>query len=401
MRNVPHRILKFNKDRNPQMVVLKYAAMRENVFRFYRGTAHLFFEDLPKRISISDSTRVWVSGDLHLENFGTYKSSNRQIYFDINDFDEAALAPCTWELARVMTAIYVAGAGLGFKEKDCSTVSRIFLESFIRNLSIGKATMTERETAKGIVKNLFEKLQSRKRKEFLEERVVRSNGKFKLRIDGVKTMRLNAKKKNELIRFFRKKKITRDDKSFQVVDVAHRIVGTGSLGIERYVLLACEEKDSGKLHLFDLKEALPSSVKPPRHIEQPKWKDEASRITQIQHRMQSVSPASLSALRIGKKSFVLKALQPSNDRVNLESCRGKINKLADLATTLGEVTASSYLRSSGRQGSSIADELISFAAETSWKKGLMEFARQYSKQVAEDYQEYAVKFDEGFFGKKR
>ena len=68
--------------------------MASDPFYFFRGTAHLFYEDLVNtEAALPGQPLTWVCGDLHIENFGSYKGDNRLVYFDINDFDEANLAP--------------------------------------------------------------------------------------------------------------------------------------------------------------------------------------------------------------------------------------------------------------------------------------------------------------------
>src|SRR4051812_19196136 len=90
-----------NAGRDPERLNIKYAEMRSDAFAFLRGSCTLFYEDLPIR-ELPPAPRVWCSGDLHLENFGAYKGENRLVYFDLNDFDEACLAPATWDLVRVL-----------------------------------------------------------------------------------------------------------------------------------------------------------------------------------------------------------------------------------------------------------------------------------------------------------
>ncbi|WP_040579625.1 DUF2252 family protein [Methylobacter tundripaludum] len=97
-RNVIERILIFNQGRDPDRLIMKYCAMRTDAFAFLRGTCHLFYQDWPANSPLNDAPSAWICGDLHLENFGSFKGENRLTYFDINDFDEAALAPATWEL---------------------------------------------------------------------------------------------------------------------------------------------------------------------------------------------------------------------------------------------------------------------------------------------------------------
>src|ERR1700733_13039844 len=96
MEDISRRIIAFNKDRLPDLVQLKYESMTDNPFRFFRGTNHIFYDDLQNAGPMPESPAAWICGDLHLENFGTYKSDNRLIYFDLNDFDEAILAPVSW-----------------------------------------------------------------------------------------------------------------------------------------------------------------------------------------------------------------------------------------------------------------------------------------------------------------
>lgn len=81
------RIERYNQGREAERLALKYRAMRADPFVFLRGTCHLFYADLPDRPLLSAAPLTWICGDLHVENFGTYKGDNRLVYFDLNDFD--------------------------------------------------------------------------------------------------------------------------------------------------------------------------------------------------------------------------------------------------------------------------------------------------------------------------
>ncbi|MEP6549976.1 MAG: DUF2252 family protein, partial [Gemmatimonadales bacterium] len=92
-RDAKARIDRFNSGREPERLALKYREMCKSPFSFFRGSAHLFWEDLATRKGVlPNSPLVWACGDLHLENFGSFQSNNGLAYFDLNDFDEAALA---------------------------------------------------------------------------------------------------------------------------------------------------------------------------------------------------------------------------------------------------------------------------------------------------------------------
>src|SRR5436305_1962370 len=111
--NVVERIETFNQGRDTQRLQIKYCNMRRDAFTFFRGSCHLFYEDWPTETPLNEAPYVWVCGDLHLENFGSYKSDNRLVYFDINDFDEGLLAPCTWDLTRFLTSLILGGSSFG------------------------------------------------------------------------------------------------------------------------------------------------------------------------------------------------------------------------------------------------------------------------------------------------
>src|ERR1700744_3818169 len=117
MNKLYDRLTAFNEGLLPDKVQMKYEAMAENAFRFFRGTCHLFYEDLAAATDLPSGPRGWVCGDLHLENFGSYRSDNDQVYFDLNDFDEAILAPVTWEVVRLVTSIFVGFESLGIEAR--------------------------------------------------------------------------------------------------------------------------------------------------------------------------------------------------------------------------------------------------------------------------------------------
>ncbi|MHC5917742.1 MAG: DUF2252 family protein [Nostoc sp.] len=129
--NIIDRIHRFNLGRNPKLLELKYKAMGSNVFTFYRGTCHLFYEDFPKDFALNAAPPVWICGDLHLENFGSYKGDNRLVYFDINDFDEACLAPCTWDVVRFITSVIVGSHALKVNESEALHLSNYFLDVLV------------------------------------------------------------------------------------------------------------------------------------------------------------------------------------------------------------------------------------------------------------------------------
>src|SRR4051794_36804010 len=134
MSNISERLIGFNKNLLPGMVQLKYKAMAQSPFTFYRGTCHIYYEDLAPANAMPPSPLAWICGDLHIENYGSYKGDNRLVYFDINDFDKSILAPATWELSRMLCSILVAFDTLKIGEEEALRMAQLFLKTYSATL---------------------------------------------------------------------------------------------------------------------------------------------------------------------------------------------------------------------------------------------------------------------------
>ncbi len=184
MSNIAERLQLFNQLRDPQLLQMKYKAMRENTFAFYRGTCHLFYEDWPTGSPLNAAPKAWVCGDLHWQNFGCYKGDNRLVYFNINDFDEAVLAPCTWDLARLLVSIRVGADALAMKATQADSVCTRFLTTYTKVLARGRVRTVEESQTKDIVRKLIFQVRTRNRTDFLNSRTVLANGQRSLLVDG-------------------------------------------------------------------------------------------------------------------------------------------------------------------------------------------------------------------------
>ncbi|HLO85098.1 MAG TPA: DUF2252 domain-containing protein [Nostocaceae cyanobacterium] len=387
---VTQRIYAFNAGRDEELVQLKYTKMRSDPFIFYRGTCHLFYEDLPKDSPLNSAPPVWLCGDLHLENFGSYKGDNRLVYFDINDFDEAALAPCTWDLARFTTSIIVGSHVLGVNDSEAIHLCNHYLDAYTNALAKGQARTVEKETAKGLVKDLLESLKKRDRAKFLDERTKEKKGQRRIIVDNKRAASATESQQERVKNLILNWQIStnHDAEFFQVLDVQKRIAGTGSLGLERYVILVEGKGSPDRNYLLDLKKTQTSSLQPYLNSPQPYWDSPAARVVAIQQRVQGTPPALLGVIVDGENSYVLRELQPSQDSVSLKAADGKLGRLEKLLQTMGEITAWNQLRSGGRQGSAIADNLINFAHYSGWRENVLEYARSYSQKVEQDYQDF-------------
>jgi len=392
------RLRRFNADREPERLAIKYATMRKDPFAFFRGTAHLFFADWPHRSPIDKTPLTWACGDLHLENFGTYRGSNGLAYFDLNDFDEAALAPAGREMARLAVSTLLGARALRLPASEARSLWNQSHLAYAHALRTGKALWVERATARGLVKELLRGLKNRTQADLLDRRTTLSHGRRRLKIDGVHSLALSRQGKEAVARVIAHASACRDSPTFfRVIDVVRRVAGTGSLGVRRFTILVHGHGGRAGQALLDLKQAVPSCLAPTVDVRQPRWTSEADRVVTIQRRVQAVSPALLHAVRMGHNSYILRELQPVEDRLALDAVRDKRGRLENALRVMAEVVAWGQLRSGGRDGSATADEWVAFGHDNSWTRPFVDYTRYYADVVYAYWREFSHAYDDGAF----
>jgi uncharacterized protein (DUF2252 family) len=385
---VYERVNAYNAGREPERLTLKLKAMKADPFTFLRGACHLFYEDWHTQLNQLESPNVWICGDLHLENFGTYKAENGLAYFDLNDFDECALAPCLWELTRLLTSLIVAADTLKLKPKQIEALVDSMIHRYANALAVGKPKWVERKTARGMIKTLLSDLSKRTQQDFLASRTETKGGETMLMIDGERTLKLNKEeKKAALARFTTCMQVKNKNDYYFPLDIARRIAGTGSLGVERYVVLVNGE-GKGNYALIDMKASNPSALAP-YLPPQSKWKSQSERIATIQSGAQILSPALLKPVEIDEKSYLIKALQPSQDRLDLTLWDGKLGVLDSVFDTMAEISAWSHLRNAGYLNASNRETLMEFGKQVeSWKTHTVALAKQAAEQTIQQWIAY-------------
>ena len=396
--DVIRQIQAFNAGRDPERLQIKYQKMRDSPFGFLRATCHLFYDGLPATGLIKSAPLTWICGDLHLENFGSYKGNNRLTYFDLNDFDEAALAPASWELIRMLTSLLVGADSLAISPANAHTLCSVFLDSYAASLASGKAYWIESETAQGLVRKLLDGLRGRQRSQFLNTRTSLKGKRRVLKVDGKKALAATDAQRAAVTKFMARFAMGQPQPEFfKVLDVARRIAGTGSLAVNRYAILVNGKGAPDGHYLLDLKQSLSSSVASHFEALQPKWRSQAHRAVEVQQRMQAVSVALLQPVRFDGSAYVLRELQPIEDRVTIDGTRQTLAELTHVVVTMGQLVACAQLRSAGRDGSAMADELIDFGLRKKWNGKLLTAAKVCAGQVRKDASTFNTAFDDGVF----
>jgi uncharacterized protein (DUF2252 family) len=123
-------------------------------------------------------------------------------------------------------------------------------------------------------------------------------------------------------------------------------------------------------------------------------------VVALQQRSQAVPTAFSQAVLIGDNAYVLRGLQPSEDRVTISPGKQSMAELKQLLASMGRIVAWMHLRSSGRQGSAIADDLIAWGQKAKWQQKMIHTAMTYAEQVRADSEAFNTAFDGGLFDRE-
>lgn len=125
-------------ERDPRAFVKKFRKMAADPFAFYRGSACVFYADvvrLEDRWADERTSRVWIQGDLHAENYGTYMDSAGMLVFDVNDFDEAYLGHFTWDLQRMAASLALLGFGKALSDDAIDALVREYGRAYLERVA--------------------------------------------------------------------------------------------------------------------------------------------------------------------------------------------------------------------------------------------------------------------------
>jgi len=365
-------------------------------FAFFRGTNPLFLQFLPRTHSLFGAPCILLCGDLHLENFGAFKGDNRLCYFDLNDFDEACLAPFTLDIVRFVASIKVAAPGLGLNRAQTKSMIDTFFRAYLQCVADGKPRWVERSLAQGVFRALLRRAMNRSRRELLARFTKLKGGERRIRINGVRTLKLEPNERPRLRRFLAQFGLPGPNKSFfKLLDAARRIAGCGSLGLPRYLLLVRGRGSPDQNFALDLKFAAPSAVAQWLNCPQPDWPSEAVRVVAIQRVVQAISPALLRAVHFEKQPFVLKELQPVIDRLDFAQWRARPRRIQQAIEGMGHVTAWGHLRGCARYGAASVETLQAFAATKRWPETADRLAEAAAERIRRAWQTYCQDYDSG------
>ncbi|MEO3472472.1 DUF2252 domain-containing protein [Roseomonas sp. CAU 1739] len=272
-------------DRLPELVPIRYGRMLQSPFAFYRGSAAVMASDLAK--TPNTGLRVQACGDCHLMNFGGFASPERNVLFDINDFDETLPAPWEWDVKRLVASMVLASRANGHADKDGRDAAveaarsyRKRLRDFARMqpLDVWYARITAEDVAATVPSAVAARLRAR-----VEKAMAGNGSEFDFpRLAGVVGGRTTIRDAPPLIfhpdaarttefdetlnQVFAAYRTTLSDDRrvlldrYRVVDAAIKVVGVGSVGRRCWIVLMMSATNDPLF--LQVKEATASVLEP-------------------------------------------------------------------------------------------------------------------------------------------
>ncbi len=158
----------------PNAIHGKFRKMAASAFAFYRGSAALFYSDMARDdepFTDEKTGRVWIQGDLHAENFGTYMNSAGMFVFDINDFDESYVGPFTWDVKRLAASLALIGYQKALSDDEIRVMITTVARSYVKQVKQFSRHATTDDFAL-VVPNTSGKLQELLQQTRLRRRII-------------------------------------------------------------------------------------------------------------------------------------------------------------------------------------------------------------------------------------
>ena len=410
--------------RVPELVPIRYGRMLVSPFAFYRGGALIMASDLAR--TPNSGLRVQLCGDTHLSNFGVFGSPERNLIFDINDFDETAPGPWEWDVKRLAASFAIGGRENGFSGQERRTVVldtvRAYREAMtafaqMRNLEVWYSHLSVEQAVAQFSSGVDPKRLKKAEANIAKSRTKDSMQAFeKLThlVDGepriisdpplivplaellpVEMERDAVQDEiNSLVRSYRRTLETDRRhllEEFRFVDLARKVVGVGSVGTRAWIALFLGSDDQDPLFL-QIKEAQPSVLE--QFVGKSEYSNCGQRVVAGQRLMQATSDIFLGWQHVsagvdGKaRDFYIRQLKDWKGSVVVEAL------VPTGMAAYGRMCGWTLARAHARSGDRIA--MASYLGKSGvFDQALVRFAETYADQNERDYKALQAAVDAG------
>jgi uncharacterized protein (DUF2252 family) len=395
-------------DRLPELVPVRHGRMLASPFAFFRGAAAIMAADLAE--TPHSGLDVQLCGDAHVANFGGFASPERDLVFDINDFDETARGPWEWDVKRLAASVAIAGRelalGAGSRRAAPEATVRSYREAMRQFAAMGNldvwyahvdaarlASLIDARRRKAFTRRV-EAAQTKDHHRALAKLTQRVNGT--LRIVGRPPLivpieellpgndgRAVEDEMRELLRLYRRS--LKSDRrhlldGYRYLHMARKVVGVGSVGTRVWVVLLAGRDGDDPLFL-QVKEATRSVLEP--YAGRDPAPNHGQRVVQGQWLMQATSDILLGWLRVVgldgvRRDFYVRQLWDWKVSADFERMAPSV--LPDY----GSLCAWTLARAHARSGDRVAIASYLGAGDT-FERAVAEFAEAYADQNERDY----------------
>ncbi len=386
--------------RLPDLVPLRYARMRVSPFAFLRGSAAVMAQDLAQTPRTGIQTQL--CGDCHCANFGVYASPERTLLFDLNDLDETYPGPWEWDVKRLAASLLVAGRGNGCTAAECRTAVLAGVRSYRQHMAefAGLATLDVWYT-RVTVADVLNAIASKPAKQQAQRQVAKARQRTSLQafaklttlVDGHRiiandpplVMRVTEEALGGEVRVLFEQYLgslrgaqRRVLDRFQIIDVARKVVGVGSVGTRCFMVLLTGRTVDDPL-ILQVKEAQASVLE--AHLPKSGSQHEGERVVAGQELMQAASDIFLGWMTGPTgQHYYWRQLRDMKGTVDVETLSP--TNLAVYAGLCGWALARAHARASGN-----AVEIAAYLGMSDrFDEAIASFAEVYANQTERDYQ---------------
>ena len=398
-RDPVEQVMEANTDRLRWLVPVRVGRMVSSPYAFLRGTAGVMaadFAHLP-----ATGIMPVICGDAHLGNFGFYASPERDLVFDLNDFDEAHPGCWEWDMRRLVASVWVAGRLNGASEADCDAAVRhcVFdyrqqirklaaeslLERWYERLDVDRlSTNVSDKALRAEIERSARRARSRTSDRALPRFTERRNGERRIVEEPPLITRLSEADSDQVAGALDEYLITLPKQwrrllaGYTLLDTAHKVVGVGSVGLRAYVAL-CEGSSPDDVIFLQVKQARRSVVARYVHGESAMHAHQGQRVVEYQQALQTVSDPLLGWATIDDRQYYVRQFRDMKGAIPID--RIDAAALADYAGVCGHLLAKGHARTSG--ASMIAGYL---GASERVDVAFARFAQAYADQTERDHQ---------------
>jgi uncharacterized protein (DUF2252 family) len=412
-----------NATRVPDLVPVRHGRMMVSPFTFYRGAAKIMAADL--KDTPRAGLNVQLCGDAHLLNFGGYASPERTLVFDVNDFDETLPGPFEYDVKRLAASFTIAGRNNGFTKADTRAAivasvaayrsamadfaemptmavwyARISEQDVLTAVERAARTMraADRKTAKNIEKSTKRgaaKAQTRDSLHALSKLGEYVDGEYRIvnqpplvvPVRDAVGMGLTADEVEHTLREqFRAYRATLQDdrrqllERFEVIDVARKVVGVGSVGTPAFIVLL-QGRDQHDPLFLQVKGATASVLED--HLPRSRYRQAGERVVKGQQLMQAASDIFLGWTKVAEANLFLYWRQLRDMKAS-----AVIETMPPTGLSFyGRVCGTTLARAHARSGDPVA--LAAYLGKKNrFDDAITDFAERYADQNERDYRAF-------------